>query len=85
MTLYSLEVQKIFKGMKPPKGFIVDCVEYPDYLALRVYKDNIESSSESAKLQFAEYLYQLRDTIRTLVKCHIEGVTDEPPARAGKG
>lgn len=80
MSKYSLAVQKVFKSMRPPyQGFVVDIVEYPDYLALRVYKDNIESFSESQKVALAEYLYNLRDAIRSEVNCHIEGVTNAPP------
>jgi len=82
MSKYTLAVKKIFKGVKPPyPNFIVDIVEYEDYLALRVYRDNVESFSESQKLACAEYLYQIRDAIRSEVKCHIEGVTDAPPGR----
>jgi hypothetical protein len=82
MSKYTLTVQKIFKTMKcPVPGFIVDIVEYPDYLELRVYKDNIESFSEPKKLVAAEYLFQLRDAIRSEVNCHIRGVTDAPPGR----
>ena len=85
-SLYTVDVQRIFKSMKAPfSGFIVDIVEYPDYLALRIYEDNVQSFSEPQKLGLAEYLYQLRDAIRsTSVKCHIEGVTDDPPARVRK-
>ncbi|QIN94110.1 hypothetical protein PP459_gp123 [Streptomyces phage Wakanda] len=82
MSKYSPAVQKIFKAMKAPyQGFIVDIVEYPDYLALRVYKDNIESFSEPQKVALAEYLYRLRDAIKSEVNCHIEGVTNAPPGR----
>ena len=79
---YTPTVQKIFKTMKSPyPGFIVDIVEYPDYLGLRVYKDNVESFSEPQKVALAEYLFSLRDAIRSEVKCHIEGVEDAPPSR----
>lgn len=82
MSKYTPAVQKIFKTMQPPyQGFIVDIVEYPDYLALRVYKDNIESFSEPQKVALAEYLYRLRDAIKSEVNCHIEGVTNAPPGR----
>lgn len=82
MTKYTPAVQKIFKTMKAPyQGFIVDIVEYPDYLALRVYRDNIESFSEPQKVALAEYLYRLRDAIKSEVNCHIEGVTNEPPGK----
>lgn len=83
MSKYTTSVQRIFKGTRCPyPNFIVDIVEFEDYLALRVYKDNIESFSEPQKIALAEYLYKIRDAIRSEVNCHIEGVTDAPPARA---
>lgn len=82
MSNYTPTVQRIFKTMKPPyNGFIVDAVEYSDHLALRVYKDNIESFSDNHKIALAEYLFRLRDAIRYEVNCHIEGVEDAPPSR----
>lgn len=86
MSKYTTTVQKLFRGFKSPfPGFIVDIVEYPDYLALRVYKDNVESFSEPQKVALAEYLYKVRDAIRSEVNCHIEGVTDAPPSRRSSG
>lgn len=76
MSKYNRKVERVFKNTPAPySGIIVDLIEYPDYLALRVYKNNIEDFSESQKISIAEYLYVLRDTIRDLgVKCHLEGV-----------
>ncbi|QIQ63036.1 hypothetical protein SEA_MOAB_176 [Streptomyces phage Moab] len=86
MSLYTETVQKVFKSIRPPyPNFIVDMVEYEDYLSLRVYKDNIESFSENQKIALAEYLYQLRDAIRSECKCHIEGVESAPPSRRRPG
>lgn len=82
MSNYTPEVQRIFKTMKAPyNGFIVDAVEYPDYLALRFYKPNVEEFSEGQKIALAEYLFQLRDAIRSEVNCHLEGVENAPPSR----
>ncbi|QQO39833.1 hypothetical protein SEA_BELFORT_174 [Streptomyces phage Belfort] len=86
MSLYTNNVRKIFKTMQAPyPNFVVDIVEYPDYLSLRVYKDNIESFSEPQKVALAEYLYQVRDAIRSECKCHIEGVENAPPSRGRQG
>lgn len=66
------------------RGLIIDMVEYPErkYLALRVYRDNIESFSEPQKLQIAELLYSVRDAISdTGTNCYIEGVEHAPPNR----
>lgn len=84
-SLYTEDVRRVFKTIRPPyPGFIVDIVEYPErnYLALRVYRDNVESFSDPQKMMCASYLYQLRDAIRDLqVQCHIEGVEHAPPNR----
>jgi hypothetical protein len=82
MSKYTPKVQRIFKTMKPPfPNFIVDIAECSDYLELRVYRDNVESFSEPQKVALAEYLYALRDAIRSEEKCHIRGVQDAPPSR----
>jgi hypothetical protein len=82
MSKYTPEVKRIFKTIKTPyPGFIVDAVEYPDYLALRFYRPNVEEFSEGQKVALAEYLYKLRDAIRSEVNCHLEGVEDAPPSR----
>jgi hypothetical protein len=82
VSKYTPEVQRIFKTMKAPyRGFIIDAVEYPDYLALRFYKPNVEEFSEGQKIALAEYLFQLRDAIRSEVNCHLEGVENAPPSR----
>lgn len=77
---YTPEIQKLLHTIKPPHpGFIIDVVEYDDYLALRVYRDNIERFSEPQKVALAEHLYRLRDAVRsTGAKCHVEGVEDDP-------
>lgn len=81
MSLYTSEVQRIFKTTKQPfRGLVVDLVEHQDYLELRVYKDNIESFSEPQKVALADYLYKVRDAIRlTGTKCHIQGSENPVP------
>ena len=82
MSKYTPTLQRVFHTMKQPyPGLIVDVVEYQDYLELRVYKSNIETFSEPQKVALAEYLYQLRDAFRVETKCHIRGVTNDPPRR----
>jgi hypothetical protein len=43
-------------GEAPYKGFIIDTVEYPDWWALRLYRDNIEGYSEYQKVALFEYV-----------------------------
>lgn len=85
VSKYTVEVQKVFKSHRPPfPGFIVDLVEFNDYLELRVYRDNVESFSEPQKVALAEYLYTVRDAIRSITNCHIRGVIDAPPSRKSR-
>lgn len=83
MSLYTPDVQKVFKTMKPPlPGFIVDVIEYPQYLALRVYKDNVESYSEPQKVALSHYIYELEQAIRSCgVSVILDGVNGGPPNR----
>lgn len=86
MSKYTAEVRRVFKSMPPPyPGFIVDIVEWPNTLTLRVYRPNVEEFSQGQKVTLAEYLFRLRDAIRDLgVKCEIEGVESDPKNASGK-
>lgn len=83
MSRYTTEIRKIVNEMKAPyPGFVFDIVEYPSYLAIRFYKENIEEFSEPQKISIAEWLFQLRDAIRTVEpKTHFDGAEGAPPAR----
>ncbi len=83
MNKYTEDVEKVFKTIQPPHpSFVVDLVEYPGHLGLRVYRPNILSFNQAEKVALATYLYELRDAIRQIgVGCEIEGVENEPPAR----
>lgn len=83
MTKYTEEVQKVFLSVPcPTPGFVVDIVEFPHYLILRVYRPNVDKFKITEKVQIATYLYELRDAIRALgVTCQIEGADNEPPVR----
>lgn len=60
-------------------------VEYEDegYLALRFYKTNVEEFSEPQKMQLAEWLMLVEESINsTGTKCVIERSDSEPPNRS---
>lgn len=80
MSRYTPEVRRVFKTIRPPfPDYIVDIVEYPNTLTLRFYEDLKENYSDGQKIQIAEYLYRLRDAIRTMEPCELEGVEGKPP------
>lgn len=67
--------------LKPPyRGLIIDFVEYPEYIAVRVYENQIMSMSEGQKVSIMEYLQLLRTTIESFgVVCHFDGAKGDPP------
>ena len=81
MPKYTKEMHKAVQLLKPPyKGMIVDFVEYPDYLAVRVYENQIMAMSEGQKVSIMEYLQLLRTTIESFgVTCHFDGAAGDPP------
>jgi len=83
MNKYTEEVEKVFRAIKAPyPNFVVDLIEYPGHLGLRVYRPNILKFKQGEKVALATYLYELRDAIRKVgAGCEIEGVENEPPAR----
>lgn len=80
MKKYTEEAQKIFNLTKAPvKGMVVHMVEYPGHLALRVYDENVASFSIDQKVALAEYLYTLRDALRSIgAPVEIERVNGSP-------
>ncbi len=78
MTKYNLTLQEIFNTTPQPAGLVVDVIEYPHYLALVVYEDNLEEMSVDKKQQCSQYLTRLRNLMR------LAGGRVEVEARKGK-
>lgn len=88
MSLYTPHIAKILKETPAPyRGLIIDTVEHPTYLELRVYKDNIIGDfSEPQQTALFEHLYRLRDAIRLCgVQCHVQGSENPVPYKNWKG
>ncbi len=85
-TNYSAEIEKVFHNVVSPyRALVVDMVEHytPDFLELRIYQPNIDAFNQRQKIEIAQYLYRLRDSIRLCdVQCEILGVQNSPPDRA---
>lgn len=70
----------ILKDNKPPYNIVVDIVETPYYLALRVYENEVMSLSSEKQLIVMEYLHKLRNIVTNFgIKCHFQGVPGDPP------
>jgi len=80
MSNFDPLVYKILKDNKPPYNIIVDLVETPFYIALRVYENEVMALSSEKQLIVMEYLHKLRKIVETFgYKCHFQGVPGDPP------
>lgn len=81
MVRYTKAMSEAVQRIKPPyKGMIVDIVEFDNYLAVRVYENQIMAMSEGQKVTVMEYLQLLRSTIESFgVTCHFDGAIGDPP------
>lgn len=71
---------KVLKDNKPPFDIIVDLVETPHYVALRVYENEVMSLSNERQLLVMEYLHKMRKIVMDFgYKCHFQGVPGDPP------
>ena len=73
MSLYTKEARAIVHESAPDRKFIVDVVEYPRWLALRIYVDNFSLLSEESQVLCAEWLSGQVQKIRDLgIPCYLE-------------
>lgn len=78
-------MRKAVRALKPPyAGIAIDLVEFPDYIAIRIYENQIMALPEGYKVSVLEYLHLMRDTLITCgaTKVYFDGVKGDPP---GKG
>lgn len=85
MTKYTPELQAKFRAIPTPvKGFVLDIVEYKQWIGLRLYTENVDRLKTSDKVSVAEYLYQVRDLFKAhKVKVQFERVDGAPPRLDG--
>jgi hypothetical protein len=83
MVKFTAEMKKASSQIRPPyKGLVVDFVEFPDYIGLRIYENQIMSMDEAKQYSVMEYLHLLRNTIKSFgVECSFDGAKGDPPRR----
>jgi hypothetical protein len=82
---YTSEMMTAVRTVKPPyAGIAVDFVEFPDYIAIRIYENQIMALSDGQKVSVLEYLHQLRGILLSMgaTKVYFDGAKGDPP---GKG
>lgn len=81
---YTKEMLAAVRTVKAPySGLAIDFVEFPDYLAIRVYENQIMALPEGHKVSVLEYLHKLRDILVSMgaTKVYFDGIQGDPPGR----
>jgi hypothetical protein len=84
---FTPEMKKAVRSVKPPyAGIAIDLVEFPDYLAIRIYENQIMALSDGQKVSVLEYLHKLRDILISFgaTKVFFDGAKGDPPGRGMK-
>jgi hypothetical protein len=79
---YTKDMLVVLKSIKPPyPGLAIDFVEYPNYLSIRIYENQILSLPEGHQVSVLEYLHKLRSTILSfgVDKVFFDGAKGDPP------
>lgn len=79
-VFYTKEMSlKIRELRKPVADLMLDVVQYPEFLAVRLYEDNFVQYEGSKKEQVIDYVGKVKKLIESYgVRCELEGV---PSAR----
>jgi len=72
---------KMLKEMKPPyDGIVIDIVENPSYVGLRVYENQIMELSSDKQYGVMMHLHEMRKTLMQFgYKVFFEGAKGDPP------
>jgi hypothetical protein len=78
-AIYTKDMAKAIRQIKPPvKDLIVDIARHPDYIALRVYEDNVMQYEINQRADIMQHLLLIKDIIESYgTRCEIEGVRYE--------
>jgi len=69
---------KIRDIRRPINDLQMDIVEYPDFLAIRLYEDNYMQYDGSAKTKIIDYVEKVKRLIESYgVRCELEGKPGE--------
>jgi len=82
MAKFTKDMIVALKALNPPyPGLAFDLVEYPEYLAIRVYENQIMALPEGYQVSVMEYLHQMRNILISLgaEKVFFDGVQGDPP------
>ena len=75
-SFYTKQMAKTVREVKPPfPGIVIDIAEYPDFLTIRMYEDNIMSFDVNQRVRITDYISLVKKVIESYgVRCEFEGV-----------
>lgn len=78
-VFYTKEMsQKLRELRKPVPDLMMDVVQYPEFLALRLYEDNFIKYDGIKKEQVIDYVGRAKKLLESYgVRCELEGVPSE--------
>jgi len=82
VTRFTPELLAALKTVKKPYAkMTVDFVEFPSYLAVRTYENEVMAMSDGQKVSVMEYLHELRKIANALGfdEFHFDGIQGDPP------
>lgn len=82
MAKFTKEMIVAVKSLKAPyPGLAFDLVEFRDYLAIRVYENQIMALPDGYQVSVMEYLHQMRNILISMgaEKVYFDGVKGDPP------
>lgn len=82
-VFYTKEMaRKLRELRKPTHDLQMDIVEYPEFLAIRLYEDNFSQYDGSVKLRVIDYVEMVKKIIESYgVRCELEGKPGERKLR----
>lgn len=83
-VFYTKEMSiKVREIKKPVPDLMLDVVQYPDFLALRLYEDNFIQYQGTKKEMVIDYVDRVKRLIESYgVRCELEGVPSEKILRS---
>jgi hypothetical protein len=82
-VFYTKEMARKLRELhKPTHDLQMDIVEYPEFLAIRLYEDNFSQYDGSAKMRVIDYVEMVKKIIESYgVRCELEGKPGERKLR----
>jgi hypothetical protein len=82
-VFYTKEMAKKLRELRTPTHDLqMDIIEYPEFLAIRLYEDNFSQYDGSVKMRVIDYVEMVKKIIESYgVRCELEGKPGERKLR----